>query len=739
VVVLLGLCAVSAAAQVGPDEIITVDLPLFAIEDEQAVAPAVAYGEIAFPAGCSHCQIHRTQYRIIVPDGAYHLIVELENLDDPNGDIDLLLSYETANSEDETTIYADYASRGYGGSEAIVLPLDTEDGLRAGVYYVGVMSLVGEGATFELRAFAYVPANAVTAPTTAPVGGFTTYCDPAAGFSVVRPADWVPVPAGELVEDEIAGFKTVETSVGDRAVFKISRSFGTTTGTVQEGYEQLRAMMEAEAGYVFLDKSDLTVAGVPAIKYTFQRQYELGPATVVFVYWIADDAEWALTFACTPVSSYAAYAEALNRAVSSFRFVATCSEEDRAGVTTPPVASTVVTSTTAGTVSDPSGARIDVPAGAVPRNQDGGEGEMLFTIKQGTALGFGIQATPPRPDMVATQATYDLGPSGFVLAEPITVTFPLPADYDPAAYTPQICRYDPETGEWVVMGGVLDETGTSIRVDVVHLSFFSIYLNPMSSRAWGALEFSAVVGKTATMCIDSYELAYPGLDGGSLFRWSPSDPVCIVPALGSPGSNNKVRWLLPQGTYRIGVTIWGFHSSTGGRELIGHYFIEDVQISAPSSYPDYAAMRVDWDEPVPFPGQAPCRVVQSYSVGVGEINVRLEWNAYCDLDLWVVDPNGETIDYLNTTSSSGGSLDQDNRCSDFVMGRPENIFWAADPPRGTYKVYVDYYEDCGGAGVVTFKVTWYVNGVADSRTGTISPPASPGEDGDEILVVEFTF
>jgi len=41
--------------------------------------------------------------------------------------------------------------------------------------------------------------------------------------------------------------------------------------------------------------------------------------------------------------------------------------------------------------------------------------------------------------------------------------------------------------------------------------------------------------------------------------------------------------------------------------------------------------------------------------------------------------------------------------------------------------------------VVTFKVTWYVNGVADSRTGTISPPASPGEDGDEILVVEFTF
>jgi hypothetical protein len=733
--ILLGAWIAVEATQVGPDEVVEVSLPLFAIEDEQDEGPVIARGRIAFPSGCSHCQIHRTQYRLVVPEGTLHLIVQLENLDDSDGDIDLLLSSGAPNSEDESTVYADYVSQGYGGREEIVLPLDTEDALPSGVYYAGVMSLVGEGAQFELRAFAYVRSDVLSPTTTASVDGFATYCDPAAGFSIEHPADWISVSPSELLEDEIVGFKTAVTTVGDRAIFKVTRSSPVGVESVQEGYEQLRAMMEAEPGYVFLDKSDLTIDGVRAVKYTFQRQYELGPATVVFTYWIHDDAEWAITFACTPVSSYTSYAETLNRLLSSFRLVGSCA---RATETARPVASTVVTSGTAGTVSDGSGARIDVPIGAVPMNLSGGEGEMLFTVERGTAQRYGLSTAPPAAGMVATSVVYDLGPSGFVFARPVRIALPLPADFNPATHVPLVCRFDTETGEWVVIGGLIDETGTSVSVDVARFSFFSIYLNPMSERAFGALELSRVPGYSATLCVDTYSLKYPEVDRyWAARRWRELKPVCWVPAADATGTD-KVRWLLPQGTYRIGVNVWGSLCSLGTCELIGHYYA-DVDIDAPSSYPDYFAIPLSWKQTVDFPGEATCSPRETPAVGVGDLNVRLDWNARCDLDLWVIDPTGEKIFYGNTVASSGGTLDQDNRCGDFVLGRPENVYWPSGPPRGTYKVYVDYYSDCEGVGAVSYKVTWFVNGVADSRSGTIVAPAAYGQDDDEVLVVEFTY
>ena len=58
-------------------------------------------------------------------------------------------------------------------------------------------------------------------------------------------------------------------------------------------------------------------------------------------------------------------------------------------------------------------------------------------------------------------------------------------------------------------------------------------------------------------------------------------------------------------------------------------------------------------------------------------------------------------------------------------------------PRGTYKVYVDYYRDCGTAGPVNYTVRWWVGGSAQTRRGTLSPPAEPGTSGDEVLVTQF--
>lgn len=724
-------------AQVGPQEVVDVDVPVFSVGDVQSAAPMIALDVVSVPDDCLNCLVHIRQFRVVVPRGARRLIVELANVSDPSGDLDLVISEGTPITEDAANIYADYASRGAAGLESITLPLEGDGPLQPGEYYIGVVTLIGEGATFEIRGLIYADADTPLQTTRSE----ETYCDATHGYALYLPSTWEAMDASELAADELSGFRIVAED-DSTAVFKISSNSIGVPASVEDGYELAREAAESGPGYVFLDKSNLTVGGEPAIKYSFQRGYDEGPATVVIAYWHHNDDEWVYVFAGRPVQAYPQYADAVNRMLSSFRYVTDCAGTQ---ATAPPprddlgsLASSVIRSMESGLVTHTSGAQIEVPAGAVPQSQSGGEGEMLFTIESGTAQLFDVPTTPPRPDMVATDEVYDFGPSGFVLAEPIRLTLPVPEGYDPAVHTPMICRYDPASGRWVIVGGVPSDDGRFIEVDTIHLSFYSIYLNPISRKAWGALEFSQVTGYSAVLCIDEYTLKYPDLDDWS-FPDPHSDPICWIPRLGSPGSRGRIRWLLPQGTYRIGVTIYGMPCPGGTCTLLGHYFLEDVIIDTNSSYPDYAAKRLGWQQPVELPDLAPCRVIETASVGVGEINVRLEWNAECDLDLWVVDPTGETISYNNTNSASGGQLDLDNRCSDFVLGRPENIFWAVNPPRGTYKVYVDYYSDCGNVGAVTYKVTWYVGGTAFSRTGTISAPAESGTSGDEVFVTEFTF
>ncbi|OGO42189.1 MAG: hypothetical protein A2Z04_06465 [Chloroflexi bacterium RBG_16_57_9] len=121
----------------------------------------------------------------------------------------------------------------------------------------------------------------------------------------------------------------------------------------------------------------------------------------------------------------------------------------------------------------------------------------------------------------------------------------------------------------------------------------------------------------------------------------------------------------------------------------------------------------------------------------------LNWEGHVDLDLHVTEPGGEEIYYNNKTSATGGTLDIDNKCSNFRYRRPENICWPAPAqggaPKGRYKVEVVRYEDCAsGVGAVPFTVyTWVdYNQLLPDATGT----STGGPDRDKkIWVREFTF
>jgi uncharacterized protein YfaP (DUF2135 family) len=110
-------------------------------------------------------------------------------------------------------------------------------------------------------------------------------------------------------------------------------------------------------------------------------------------------------------------------------------------------------------------------------------------------------------------------------------------------------------------------------------------------------------------------------------------------------------------------------------------------------------------------------------VGTGDLAITLTWHSSdgIDLDLYVVEPNGNEIDYGDPSSSTGGHLDIDNKCSNYVNGRPENIYWDT-APQGSYKIKVDWYRACGGSSETsTSYEVRVVNGSGSKTyTGTIN-------------------
>ncbi len=104
------------------------------------------------------------------------------------------------------------------------------------------------------------------------------------------------------------------------------------------------------------------------------------------------------------------------------------------------------------------------------------------------------------------------------------------------------------------------------------------------------------------------------------------------------------------------------------------------------------------------------------AVATGDLQFNLTWNTANDVDLHVIEPGGNEIDWTNTSSISGGQLDVDD-----VDGYgPENIFWAATVPAGTYSVFVENFDGDAAPG---YTLTVTKQGVSTTYTGSLAATA----------------
>ena len=99
----------------------------------------------------------------------------------------------------------------------------------------------------------------------------------------------------------------------------------------------------------------------------------------------------------------------------------------------------------------------------------------------------------------------------------------------------------------------------------------------------------------------------------------------------------------------------------------------------------------------------------------GDVHITLSWDNATDLDLFVTDPFGEEISFLNPFSTSGGQLDLDD--SDGYG--PENIFWPeGGAPLGQYSVKVVYFSNYG-RGASNYLVTIRYGSEIEEYSGTL--------------------
>lgn len=375
------------------------------------------------------------------------------------------------------------------------------------------------------------------------------------------------------------------------------------------------------------------------------------------------------------------------------------------------------------------GATLAIPAGAVPVMDDGNPGTMIFSIEVDETQ----RPTLPE-EFQSAGKVYRLGPEGFVFSSPIQLMLPIPQDIDPNQVL-GLTYYDPQDNIWKMMPGTVDEGTRTVSAPITHFSPWSIFYDngtewAKTNGGWFEVNNNHSRGQSS----------YP--DARNL-PMSTSYGVCIVEyTLDNPA--NTTNWQEPH-NWIISAEDGDstkYWLPAGNYDLIEVHYLSEINHD-PLYVPAYtsfwrsigvsrlnAGETINFDSPSPTgiagnsqytEGRPPCWGAMTTSVGTGDIQITLTWHEYADIDLYVEDPNGEIIYYGSPYSSSGGALDRDNTCGNYITSQPENIFWPANEAlSGLYRVSVEYYGDCGDAGSVEWTIRTVVNGVVQTYTGTLA-------------------
>lgn len=365
-----------------------------------------------------------------------------------------------------------------------------------------------------------------------------------------------------------------------------------------------------------------------------------------------------------------------------------------------------VSSNTTGvsTIATGAGAKITVPEGAVPKTATGASGTIAFSVEKDTST------TPVLPTGITKVSDmYRFGPGGTVFAKPVAVTLPLVGSFS-SSLEYILYRVNQTTGKSEPYPATYDAATNSFTAQTYEFSPWWLGSRPAVDTASGCVNVDNSSSSIwRSVVTQQYTLKYPTTDTsftGATATWAKS---------GTIGWASKGDWYLPQGSYQMCV-----EGTVNGADA--HSALIPVNINSPWKYnnPVCTSLGISGVS-LSLSGRCGASPTPTPTVGTGGLQISLTWHADpgVDLDLYVVEPGGEEISYGNLQSAAGGELDQDNRCSNYVNGQSENIYWTS-PPSGNYAIKVHFFGTCSSSSStsIPFDVRVVNNGVTTTYSGT---------------------
>ena len=212
---------------------------------------------------------------------------------------------------------------------------------------------------------------------------------------------------------------------------------------------------------------------------------------------------------------------------------------------------------------------------------------------------------------------------------------------------------------------------------------------------------------------------------------------------------NEVLFACDNATALASDNLWGQQSRSIARALVDDLAgaAKDLQVvvnwldsgQAPFLPEEFKSIRKNWLSTLqelqnPFTPEA-IEQVPEITLQSGDAQITLEWTVAADIDISVVDPDGNRVYYESLSIPSGGQLERDVTCRNPMTTNTqvENIFWPINSlPAGQYTAEVVFSEICEGeeATDVDFSLNVLTHGQSQTFTGAVS---------EENLSVTFEF
>ena len=142
--------------------------------------------------------------------------------------------------------------------------------------------------------------------------------------------------------------------------------------------------------------------------------------------------------------------------------------------------------------------------------------------------------------------------------------------------------------------------------------------------------------------------------------------------------------------------------------------------------------------------------VNILEAGTGKLQVSLSWDQLNDVDLHVIEPNGEHIYYGHRSSVNGGQLDIDSNAGCNINSpivNAENIYYEDDSDviieYGEYEVLVDLWSACLIEEETLYTIIVYYGGEQIATTQGVNPhngvltPDDESHNSNLISVMKF--